>query len=220
LVQLTQVDLVGADARELAGMQECFETGHSVVLPQLLSEPLLERLIEAVERAEFYQNPHHDERQQRFGLDLTVRENEVALHLIHFLLNNRKLFRVIENITGCRSIGSFAGRIYRNLPGEDHQLDWHDDTDRPERIVGISINLSGRQCRGGIFQLRETATRRIVSEVPSNRAGDAHLFRISSGLQHRVTRVEGEVARTSAAGWFLSEPDRATALRMLTRSVL
>jgi hypothetical protein len=32
--------------------------------------------------------------------------------------------------------------------------------------------------------------------------GDAILFRISKDLEHRVTEVVGEVAKTAYAGWF------------------
>jgi hypothetical protein len=66
--------------------------------------------------------------------------------------------------------------------------------------------------------LRERDSRRIVCEVGSGSPGDAHVFRISPQMQHRVTRVEGKVPRTTAAGWFLSAPDHRTVLRGLASS--
>jgi len=171
-----------------------------------------------IESAQFYRNSHRDHLAQEFAWDLTIRENELALHQIHFLLNNPRVFRAIQEITSCPKIGCFGGRIYRSLPNKEHRLDWHDDTDRSERLLGISINLSTERYAGGIFQLRQKESERIVCEVGSGNPGDTHVFRFSFQLQHRVTRVEGEAARTSAAGWFLSAPDCRTALKNLSCS--
>jgi hypothetical protein len=35
------------------------------------------------------------------------------------------------------------------------------------------------------------------------------IFRIAPELQHRVSAVEGDAAKTSYAGWFVSDPDTA-----------
>ena len=218
MIQITQRGVTTIAADQFARLRSEFTDTHCVVLPQLFSSALVRRVLQQLESAQFYPNSHQDHRAQEFAWDLTVRENEMALHLIHFLLNNPKVFSAIQEITGCPEIGSFGGRIYRSLPNQQHRLDWHDDTDRKRRMLGISINLSPECYSGGIFQLRRKESRQIVCEVGCGNLGDTHLFRISPQLQHRVTRVEGEKARTSAAGWFLSEPDYQTALKNLSRS--
>jgi len=218
MLQITERKIIGLAPNNLAQLREEFADRHCIVLPKLFTPALLKEILQQVEVARFYSNRHLDHRQREFASDLTVRENELALHLIHFLLNNPELFQIIQRITDCQEIGCFGGRIYRSLPGEVHQLDWHEDTDTRGRLLGISINLSAGHYAGGLFQLREKESRRIVCEVGSGSPGDAHVFRISPQLQHRVTGVEGEVARTTAAGWFLSAPDRGTVLRGLASS--
>ena len=215
MIHITQHKLVFGDSAQVSRLCDEFASQHCVVLPQFFSASLLRPILDRLETSHFYGNQHEDSRRLEFATDLTMVESELVLHLVHFVLNNPVLFETLQRITGCNPIGSFGGRIYRNLPSIDHKLDWHDDTDTSERLLGISINLSPRDYVGGVFQLREKASGRIVAEVKHNRPGDAHVFRISQHLQHRVTAVEGSSARTAAAGWFLSAPDCRTALQGL-----
>jgi len=216
MIQITQRSVITKGAAQIARLRSEFAEHHCVILPQLFSSGLIRIILQRLESAQFYRNRHRDRRAQEFAWDLTVRENEMALHLIHFLLNNHDVFSAIQQITTGAEIGSYAGRIYRTLPHLGHRLDWHDDADRNERMMGISINLSSERYAGGLFQLREKQSERILCEIGSGNLGDAHVFRISPQLQHRVTEVEGDSARTSAAGWFLSEPDHLTALKNLS----
>jgi 2OG-Fe(II) oxygenase superfamily len=216
VVKITQNRIIVSDSRQLDQLRDEFDRRHCVVLRQLLEPTLREQILQRIEKAQFYSNTHRDSRKRQFGFDLTLRENELVLHLVHFLLNDPALFEAITRITGCSAIGSFGGRIYRNLPGDDYQLEWHDDIDVKERLLGISINLSQGAYTGGVFQVREKHSGRITGEVTSN-PGDAHMFRISTHLQHRLTPVSGETARTCAAGWFFSTPDCSTALKNLAR---
>jgi len=219
MLQISQHQIILPAKNELARLKEDFSRQHCVVLVQLLGPALLDLILEKLESAEFYSQSHKDDRQQEFGSDITVRENEGILHLIHFVLNHPQVLGSIQEITGSMAIASFAGRIYRNLPRANHQLNWHNDTDQPERLFGLSINLSRRPYRGGTFQLREESSGRLCYEVNGTNPGDAHLFLISPALQHRVTALAGDAGRTSAAGWFLSAPDRATVLRNLANDV-
>ncbi len=216
MIQITQSRVIIIAADHFSRLRSEFAQRHCVVLPQLFAPGLVRMILQQIESAQFYCNSHRDHLAREFAWDLTVRESEMALHLIHFVLNNPRVFSAVQEITGCPKIGSFGGRIYRSLPNKKHRLDWHDDTDRSERLLGISINLSTERYAGGIFQLRQKESERMFCEVGSGNLGDTHVFRISPQLQHRVTRVEGEVARTSAAGWFLSAPDCRTALRNLS----
>lgn len=44
--------------------------------------------------------------------------------------------------------------------------------------------------------------------------GDAIVFRVDRGLQHRVTDVEGDVEKVALSGWFVPWPDDRFFLRL------
>lgn len=207
MVQISQNGFLISDIEKIAKLKDMFAIQHCVVLPNFLEQSLVERIIKFLETAKFYSNAHIDNLQQEFATDLTVCENEIVLHQLNLLLNNQKLFRAIEEITNCQTINSYAGRIYRNNPNTEHQLEWHDDTESKERLIGISVNLNTKNYKGGIFQIRERKSKNIVCEVACGNTGDAHIFRISTELQHRVTKIIGNHHRTAAAGWFNSYPE-------------
>lgn len=140
------------------------------------------------------------------------------------LLNNAQLFKIIEQITGCGHIGCLRGRIYRILPGANHHVDpthhqtpyeiltgWHTDLNGT-RLLALSINLNTEPYQGGGLSIREAKTRRMLCELTNPGFGDAILFRIDERLEHRVSDVEGTVAKIAFSGWFESEPDYRTLL--------
>jgi hypothetical protein len=71
----------------------------------------------------------------------------------------------------------------------------------------LSINLSKEIYSGGILQIREWESQRIIQEAANVGFGDGILFRLADSLEHRVTDVEGRVPKTAFAGWFRSQPD-------------
>jgi hypothetical protein len=142
--------------------------------------------------------------------ELTVADSALPFALL-LLLNNRQLFKLIEEITGCGHIGCFRGRIYRIVPGANHHVEWHTDLNGT-RLVALSVNLNTEPYEGGILSIREADTKRVLCEVTNSGFGDAILFRIDKGLQHRVSDVQGTVAKTALAGWFESAPDYRTLL--------
>ena len=140
------------------------------------------------------------------------------------LLNSPQLFKIIEQITGCGHIGCLRGRIYRIVPGASHYDDpthyqrpyeiltgWHTDLNGT-RLLALSINLNTAPYQGGTLSIREAKTRRILCEVTNPGFGDAVLFRIDERLEHRVSDVEGTVAKIAFSGWFESQPDYRTLL--------
>ena len=98
------------------------------------------------------------------------------------------MFQMVQQVTGCGPIGCFTGRVYRMLPGPGHYDSWHTDAIE-HRIVGMSVNLGRGMYTGGVFQLRELRSQKLLSEVANTGPGDAILFRISPDLAHRVTPV-------------------------------
>jgi hypothetical protein len=137
---------------------------------------------------------------------------------LDFVVNSEALFRFVEMTTGCDRIGCFVGRVFRGTAEMDDYDVWHDDVGRG-RLAAMSVNLSNHPYQGGSLELRDAA-RGSVTRVDNPRPGDAVLFRIATGLEHRITAITGSSPRTAFAGWFCSEPDvsRMFAARRLKTS--
>lgn len=178
---------------------EFAETG-CARLPGFLSPPALTYLLQWLETAHFeLKNETHNG--NVFGTTLFVPSNEKSVVLLHFALNRQPILEMVEQTTGCRGLRRFTGRIHRTNAGSIHHIDWHDDA-VDGRSVGITIHLGSGNYTGGLFQLRDPEGK-IRSEIGCAPPGDAFLFRIGAGWQHRLTPViSGE--RTVATGWFLT----------------
>lgn len=125
--------------------------------------------------------------------------------LLRFIINDQKLFQLVEQITGCNKIGSFTGRICTMKPNCGHRDAWHNDL-VDNRMIAISVNLSTEIYDGGVLQIRNENTKEIVHEVANTGFGDAIIFKIDPSLNHRLTEIVGDASRTFFAGWFRSEP--------------
>jgi hypothetical protein len=211
MIQITQRGLSFSEDLQINALESEFAENNCVVLPQLIEENLIGKILKNIEKAAFHENKHFGRGEgsdggEEFASDETIEGNELALHQIHLLLNGENFLRTIGEITGCADlIKGFVGRIYRSRARTAHHLDWHDDAEDGTRLIGISVNLSGQPFEGGVFQIRSRRTGKIFREVGCLNSGDAHLFRISKNLQHRVTKLEGDATRTMASGWFVSK---------------
>jgi hypothetical protein len=194
MLQITSKGLVSDG--ELDFLRDRFASHHCVVLENLLEPALLKNIQQQIERAAWQGRAFDD-----FGTELTL-DNSTTINLLLFLLNNQKFLDVIRFITGCAQLSEVICRVYRQCADTQHQIQWHTDTDEPDRQVGFSLNLSTDVFRGGTFELRERQTARPLAQVNNSGFGDALLFRIFSNLEHRVTQVAGPVAKTACAGWF------------------
>jgi hypothetical protein len=181
-----------------------FEKQDWVRLPAILDRELLEIAQSQLCASQF------EEKTANLYRELTVADSALPFALL-LLLNNARLFKLIEEITGCGHIGCFRGRIYRIVPGANHHVEWHTDLNGT-RLVALSVNLNSEPYEGGILSIREAATKLVLCELTNSGFGDAILFRIDERLQHRVSDVEGTVAKTALAGWFESAPDYRTLL--------
>jgi hypothetical protein len=206
MIEISQKGLIITDEAQVDALQREFAEKSCVILPRLLEAHLLEKLLLAVDKANFEQQKHIDHNEKIFGTDLSIQNRNLALHQVHFLLNNPQLFKLVEKITQCKPINGFAGRIYKNMPNTDHKLDWHDDTEDKSRIIAVSMNLSREKFEGGVFQIRVKGSDEYLREVPCGNTGDMHIFKVSPQLQHRVKATTGDFPRTAAAGWFTDEP--------------
>jgi Coenzyme PQQ synthesis protein D (PqqD)/2OG-Fe(II) oxygenase superfamily len=206
LAKLTRLGIAcDATPRELRSASEHFEQHDYLRLPGFI-EPGLLRVIQRCLRGAGFQPREYAE----IGHDLTLL-NDPLLRVLHFLMNDPQLFRLIRRITGCRPIGCFTGRIYRMVARRGVELTWHDDALDDLKLVAISANLSDGRYRGGILQIREKS-RHACEVVPNLGFGDAIIFRVAEHLEHRVTSVEGKIPKTALTGWFRSRPRYTTSM--------
>jgi hypothetical protein len=185
-----------------------FAQHHYIRFPQLIEQGLLEFIQSQIDRGEFYERVHQDIGSNK---ELCMKGN-AAFGALLFLTNDKQLFQIIQDVTQCDQIGCFEGRVYRVNPYQGHHDSWHNDIGE-DRLVGMSINLSKDKYAGGLLQIRDHASREILSEAENAGIGDAIVFRLAPHLQHRITEVQGKVPKTAFAGWFRAQPDFPSLLK-------
>jgi hypothetical protein len=148
------------------------------------------------------------------GRELRLSNSPIA-SIFYILMNDPKLFRLLRQVTGCGPIRYFNGRFYQMAPRQRQAFTWHNDLQLNRwRKIAISINLSEAPYQGGNLQIRDTSHGKRES-VPNPGFGDAIIFRVAKGLEHRVTRVVGKFPKTAYSGWFSSRPRHASVQREL-----
>jgi hypothetical protein len=210
VIQLTRTGTICTAAeRELDELRSEFERRHCVKLPGLIEPALLERILSEIDQADFFRR-EHALADAAPAVELCMEPN-TASALLLFLVSGDDFFRAIQAITGCGKIGSFDGRVYRMMPTSEHEDQWHTDTARG-RMIAMSLNLSREPYEGGVLQIRQRGSWETI-EASNKGLGDAMLFRVAPGLEHRVGNVEGVHGRTAFAGWFIAEADQPTTAR-------
>lgn len=200
VIQITRRGTVSND-RDLDALHRTFAAQHCVKLPGFLAPALVDDIQAQLARGDFREFAHGSiATEQRL-------ETGVCTGLLHFLTNDAQLFRLVESISGCAGIRSFAGRVYRRFSGGRHFDNWHGDVADRRRLIGMSVNLSAGAYEGGVFEIRELETERPLASLPNVGSGDAILFRLSDALEHRVSEVRGAVPKTAFAGWFFADMD-------------
>ena len=187
-------------------LRDTFRQSHCVRLPQLIDRALAADIAGRIDTGVFTTKAHADA-----ALELCL-EPDDTVGLLHFLVNEPAVYALIEQVADLSPIRSFFGRVYRHVPGGGHFQDWHGDVE-PNRHIGLSINLGAAPYDGGVFQIRARDTGQPLASVHNTGLGDAIIFRLRDDLEHRVTALEGGVAKTAFAGWFRSEPDYLAVLR-------
>lgn len=202
MIQL-QKSRVIVDPNDVERLKSAFEKDHCVLLPKLLDSDLLHILRPRLEQRPWLSRPD-----KGIATDDTL-DDKLAVELLEFVANTPDFLAAIREISGCADVALFRGRVYRFVPNTIHYDSWHNDLGMKTstRRVGMSVNLSLRQYAGGVFQLREADSKRIILEIANTGWGDATIFRISSHLQHQVTKVTGHEPRMAFAGWFRADED-------------
>jgi hypothetical protein len=191
---------VSASAEDLGRLRRQFDREHMIRLPGLLDAEHLDRVHRYVDELGFQHRVH-----EGIGTEFCLPDGR-AVRLLFYLVNDPAFFDLVNRLTGCGRIGCFTGRVYRMVPGSGDYDTWHDDAIQ-HRLIGMSINLGAEVYEGGMFQLRDAATRQILCDAPNVGAGDAILFRIDRRLEHWITPLEGTAPKTAFAGWFRSAPE-------------
>jgi hypothetical protein len=168
----------------------------ALVLRQFLHAALLQRIQSELTEASFSARIYED----GIGQEQLMEENP-AWNLLHFLMNDTELLKMLRQVTDSSQVGFFSGRIYKLEPGQDHHLDWHNDV-CDSRLYALSLNLSSKQLRGGALQIRDAKNKKIHFQSGRLEPGDAVLFKIGPELEHCIGPVEGRQPRIAYAGWF------------------
>ena len=185
-----------------------FDASHYVRVLSFLAPDLLQWTRDRLATAAFDWQIHTD-------LDPPARNlHLVDEHLrmqVRTLFNDQRLFAAVEQITGCDRIGCCVTNVYSLDASPDARDTWHGDIDG-NRLVAISVNVGGAY-EGGTLEIRERASRRIVSAVSNDADGSAVLFRLHDDLEHFVTPVTAG-RRLAIAGWFQRTPKGRDLLRL------
>lgn len=181
-------------------LSRSFQANHYIRMPGILGEDLLNELHQQIAGSEWEEMVH-----DQIGVEVCLMDKGIV-GLMNFLFNDQELFSFLDAVTGCGSIGSFTGRVYRMIPESGHYDSWHGDVGE-NRLLALSINLGREPYEGGVLQIRRSHSGEKPVMVPNTGFGDAILFRIAPGLEHCVTAVSGKTSKTAFAGWFRSEPD-------------
>jgi hypothetical protein len=189
-----------ATPASLASLRDAFVSSRCVCVPSFIEPRLLSRIQGQVAGAAFADRAHGSISTER------CMTRNACLGLLNFLANDPALFRFVEEVTSCPRLTSFVGRVYRLLAGSGHYDSWHADLHRGHE-VGMSVNLGAEPFEGGVFEIRRAGSSAVLFDIANVGPGDAILFAISDDLEHRVTPMRGEIAKTAFAGWFGSTGD-------------
>lgn len=214
MVQLTQTSLL-ANPEDASRLKQEFATTGCALLPGFLSPSIVNHLMEWTARTRFEERNEFDKERGVFGTTLLASETEPVVFLLRFILNRPELYRFSEQITGCPRIANYLGRLHRTTANVSQHIDWHRDL-VDGRVLGLCINLSVEPYTGGMFQMRDPG-QRVTATVARGAIGDAFLFRIDDGWQHRLTSVESG-SRTVGVGWFRTAPEWKTYAPTISRS--
>jgi hypothetical protein len=200
-MQITKTGaIVNSSEEELDALRNAFVEQHWLLLPNFIDLPLLDLIQKKLNETEYCVVDRET------GVEL--RPIDCTAYLAtELLLNSPKLFRAIEQITGCKRIASFSGRLYRRPASSTYFNRWHTDITDEGRLIALSINLNAEPYEGGALQIRSAKTHEVLSEVHNRNYGDAIIFPVDERFEHRVCEVESGAAKTALAGWFRSKPD-------------
>ncbi len=186
---------MAAPAASPVPLHDEFVARRCVRVTSLIEPRLLSRIQAQIAAAAFAHRAHG-----RISTELCMERN-ACLGLLNFLVNDPAVFGFVEQVTGCRGLSFFVGRVYRLIAGHGHYDSWHADL-HEDHDVGMSVNLGTEPFAGGVFEIRRAGTTLPLAAIANVGPGDAILFAIADDLEHRVTPMRGSAPKTALAGWF------------------
>ena len=100
-------------AEDLGALRPQFDHQHYLKIPELLGPELLDFVQLQIDQSEFCERVHEGIGSNK---ELCMTSN-TAFAALQFLMNDQRLFQVIQTVTQCDQIGCFQGRVYRVNPG-------------------------------------------------------------------------------------------------------
>jgi hypothetical protein len=202
IAQVTRLGVTTGSEDEQRCARESIERNCCVTLPRFFAPDLLQWFQRQIAAAPFETRVHRLVDPPPVDLMMV---SPPILSRLHFLINDARLFTLVEELTGCDPIGCFLGTVYKMVPGQGHYDAWHHDANE-SRMVTLSVNLSDAPYEGGVLQIMNWQERRLVHQVANTGPGDAILFPVGLEWRHCLTEVTGTVPKIALAGWFEREP--------------
>lgn len=181
----------------LARARAVFADQDAIVLPSAL-DPVFLRTILSICRRGPYVPEYIDKIGQR-----TTEERDIAGGALRFALERPAFLRWVEAASGCDTVSRIAGVVAEIAAGTGQELGWHNDRNDPTlaRRLAVTIQLSDAPYDGGVFEMRDQQSGRMLVREGALPPGSVMLFRIDNRLRHRVTQVTNGGPRRVFAGW-------------------
>jgi hypothetical protein len=172
-----------------------FRRARSLVLPDLFDAALLASLLDSCRRSDFV-----DECVRGLGTREIERPQRVG-GAISLMLSRAPFLRWVEAATGCGPLDRAEGRVVQTRANGSDGLDWHDDLDNGNRLLGITISLLDAPVEGGWFELRKKGTEEPLARHLHRQPGTAMLFAVGPALEHRLLPIGSGGPRRVYSGW-------------------
>lgn len=188
-----------SDPQVVADMRRTLSDTHAALLPNIFDTSFRQMLLTLCDKASFVSNtvPGLGERS-------IEAPPAIAGKALRAALRRPDVLRFVERATGCGPLAAVEGDIAEFAPRPHEELAWHDDRNGASRRLAITVNLSDVPYSGGLFELREKRSRRMLIRHIHRDVGTALIFRVESELEHRVQPVTAGGPRRVFAGWFLA----------------
>ena len=182
----------------LARARAAFDDASALTLPAALEPAFLRTILAICRRGPFV--PEHI---GRIGWR-TVEERDAAGAALRFALERPAFVRWLEAATGCETLRRLAGLVAEIGADTGQELGWHNDLHEGalDRRLAVTIHLSDEPYDGGVFEMRDEASGRLLVQEGALPPGSVMLFRIDNRLRHRVTPVTSGGPRRVFAGWY------------------
>ena len=212
MIQFTEkgVELT-ASSEALAQAATEFQSVKLLRIPGLLEPGFLETIRSGIERDGFDDGegpapgapePMFKGAYQGVKVGDDLRAGETS-RLIQERSNDPRLLDFVQQMVGCSPLEQCVGRIFRLAPMKE-DLPWHTDAEGG-RVADLIIDLATEPFDGGLFQMRDAHSQKIINEVDKLAFGDALLVRISPDLEHHYKAIKGSVPKITFSGWFVPQ---------------